>query len=797
MIMRFRTLLGALVAAVAFPLSAAIPATEQVQVIEFYHSGLDHYFISANAAEISDLDKGVHPGWTRTGYEFPAVKAGSTQAGSLPVCRFYGAKISSHFYTASAAECEDVKVKFPEAWTFESPEVFRTFPIDSAGNCASDTTPVYRLWNNRADVNHRYADQLAVFQNMVAKGYVPEGAGNPAFPVIFCVPKPGSVAPPPSAAAPNCTVTASSGTPALGTNLALNATCTNNPTSFMWAGCTSTTSSCTATQSTAGSKAYTLYSSNAAGPAAPVTINVNWGGGSGGGGVLPICTVSASTLTPTNGSPLTLTATCSQSPNQFDWMECNYLVQQVCNVMPACASSVSSCTINSNQPGYARYAIAASNNAGTGPRAPIDVEWKQGSGGGGGGPGGGGGDPIPSCTLFSSNQSPLINDTIVLSASCTGNPTSFFWTGLSGACTGIQCGTTSAVAGTQTYSVSASNATGTGGVAYIAVDWKSNSSPTPSCTLTASNPSPLLGTTITISSFCTNSPTTYVWTGCTSNSASCNDSVATAGTKNYTLIATNGAGSGPVANVAVNWTAPPTSPPVCSISASSTQPTVGQTVTLSASCNGAPTAFNWTNCTSSTSTCGATATAAGAQTYYVAATNQFGTGAAAGVVINWQAAGGGGGGGGGGLCSAYSNVITQPISWGDNGRYLTASMGGFSANGVIVFQFVVPITPTSYGTAGNTSIAEYAEPPTFRQMTLSKSACDFRPVDISGANGPLMMNLGNTALIDFNVGVKPVGLEPGQTYYMNFRNYSPDLPGNGVSCFYGTCNAAIVTNWPR
>ena len=32
---------------------------------------------------------------------------------------------------------------------------------------------------------------------------------------------------------------------------------------------------------------------------------------------------------------------------------------------------------------------------------------------------------------------------------------------------------------------------------------------------------------------------------------------------------------------------------------------------------------------------------------------------------------------------------------------------------------------------------------------------------------------------------------------MNFRNYSPDLPGNGVSCFYGTCNAAIVTNWPK
>jgi hypothetical protein len=141
--------------------------------------------------------------------------------------------------------------------------------------------------------------------------------------------------------------------------------------------------------------------------------------------------------------------------------------------------------------------------------------------------------------------------------------------------------------------------------------------------------------------------------------------------------------------------------------------------------------------------------------------------------------------------------VVQPISWGDNSRMITSSMGGFQSNGVIVLSFTVPSSPAAYGTAGNTSIAEYGEPATFRQMTLSKSACDFRPLDPTGANGPMGLNYGNNALINWNVGAQPVPLVAGQTYYFNFRNYSPDLPPPGISCFTNTCNAAIVTNWPK
>jgi len=781
--MRIRNLLGALLASCAFAAVAAIPATEQITAVEFYHSGLDHYVIIATPSEIADLDTGVHPGWVRTGYQFPAFKAGSAYAGTSPVCRFYAPVISSHFYSAKPSECDDVKTKFADAWTFESAEVFRAIVVDpNTGICPTDTTPVYRLWNDRADVNHRYSDQIAVFQFMVGKGYKPEGDGSPALPVAYCTPAGGSLVPDPSASAPNCTVTASSGAPALAATLTLNATCTNSPTGYLWSGCSSSTATCTLSQTTPGTKSYTLYASNAKGPGKPVTISVNWGGGGGGGGVLPICTISASSATLTVGSPLTLSANCSQTPNRYDWMECSYLTQAICNIMPVCAATSATCVVNSSVVGYALYAIAAGNSAGTGPRAGVDVEW---TGGGGGGPGP---SPIPICTVSSNVASPLINTQVTLTASCSGNPTYYSWSPVP--CSGTQCSATSPTPGTITYSVTAGNASGSS-TAYVAVNWQGQApSPTPACTLTASNTAPLIGQTITITSSCTNSPTSYAWTGCASTATNCTDSVAVATIKTYSLVASNGSGAGSPASVVVNWTAPPTSPPTCSVSASNSSPTVGTNVTLTASCNGAPTSYVWTNCASTSSTCVATAAAAGAVTYGVAGVNSFGTGNVANVLVNWQSAGSGGTN----FCGSYTNVVQTSVSWGDNSRMLTASMGGFKANGVIVVQFTVPSSPAGYTVAGNTSMAEYGEPATSRHMTLSKSACDFRTADSSGNNGPFAESYGTTVLIAWNVGSQPAALVPGQTYYFNFRNY---YGGLGVSCFSTTCNASVQTNWPK
>jgi hypothetical protein len=80
-------------------------------VIEFYNASLDHYVISALVTEISALDSGRFPGWTRAGFSFrvyPAATDGG--AAAVPVCRFlippeHG---DSHFLSASAIECAGV-----------------------------------------------------------------------------------------------------------------------------------------------------------------------------------------------------------------------------------------------------------------------------------------------------------------------------------------------------------------------------------------------------------------------------------------------------------------------------------------------------------------------------------------------------------------------------------------------------------------------------------------------------------------------------------------------------------------
>ncbi len=54
------------------------------------------------------------------------------------------------------------------------------------GACASSTVPVFRLWNARADSNHRYTTDPTVKAAMIARGYIAEGYGPDG--VIMCAP---------------------------------------------------------------------------------------------------------------------------------------------------------------------------------------------------------------------------------------------------------------------------------------------------------------------------------------------------------------------------------------------------------------------------------------------------------------------------------------------------------------------------------------------------------------------------------------------------------------------------------
>jgi len=168
---------GAVPAALAGPPGSAAPA------VEYYHAGLDHYFTSPLAADIEALDSQRLAGWVRTGQTFAAELVAA--AGLSPVCRFYipPAHGDSHFLSASPDECADVLARIGvdpnfSGYVQETPAAFHiALPDIGSGACPAGYAPVYRLWNGRADSNHRLTADPRTKAAMVAQGYVAEGYG--------------------------------------------------------------------------------------------------------------------------------------------------------------------------------------------------------------------------------------------------------------------------------------------------------------------------------------------------------------------------------------------------------------------------------------------------------------------------------------------------------------------------------------------------------------------------------------------------------------------------------------------
>src|SRR4029450_897013 len=112
--------------------------------------------------DIDALDSGRIAGWARTGQSFKVWP--SLGSGRSPVCRFYipPEHGNSHFFSASPAECSSILQKSAtdpnySGSAYESANVFfAALPDVGTGDCPMNTVPVYRLWNQRADSNHRY-----------------------------------------------------------------------------------------------------------------------------------------------------------------------------------------------------------------------------------------------------------------------------------------------------------------------------------------------------------------------------------------------------------------------------------------------------------------------------------------------------------------------------------------------------------------------------------------------------------------------------------------------------------------
>jgi hypothetical protein len=203
-------------------MNATIPATT-VMVVEYYNAALDHYFVSPLAAEIETLDTGRIGGWSRTGLTFKAYPSqASGGPGVNPACRFYipPEHGNSHFISASPAECAIALQKTGtdpnfSGYIYESPNVFYiTLADTTTGACPVGTIPVYRLWNQRFDSNHRFTIDPVVKSLMEAMGSVAEGYGPGA--VNMCAraagqPDPQFTASAASPFAPGCDGVAATG----------------------------------------------------------------------------------------------------------------------------------------------------------------------------------------------------------------------------------------------------------------------------------------------------------------------------------------------------------------------------------------------------------------------------------------------------------------------------------------------------------------------------------------------------------------------------------------------------------
>lgn len=758
---------GVVVMTLAAAALAVAPARAELAVVEFYNAGLDHYFMSSDPAEIADLDRGVHPGWTRTGYVFGAWAPNDTVAGSNPVCRFYGnpkVGLDSHFYSASPQECVEIPVKFGDAWLLESSDVFRTAPLDAAGACPAGTQPVYRLFNNRQDVNHRYTTSTAVYAQMVARGYIPEGGGSGPRPVIFCAP-PAPVAP----LAPQCTLSASLSAPAINTGIVLTAQCTNAPTSYDWGatGCSSAMSACLTGATVPGPMTYTVVASNAQGPGMPARADVTWVTSASAGSTLPKCTLDADQATPVTGKPLALTVACAGPATTVTWLACS-AVSGACQALPSCAAGSVACSVTQATAGPVQYAVDVRNASGA-VRVVRDVTWTRGV-------------QPPVCALTPSNPTPGVNTSITLFADCSESPATFVWTG----CTSTlsTCVATATTAGVRTYGVVAANSAGASPQANAQVTWLQLTPPAPpTCTIAASETRPEAGASITLTATCSEAPTHYLWVGCEAFNDTCVATSTTVGTQTYSVIASNDIGTGLPASISVAWQAA-AGTPVCSVSANATTLWLGQTVLLQAACTHSPYVYTWQNCPSSDSVCFTAAESAGTVVYSVAGTNAVGPGAPASVSVTWRDPTDAG------MCIQYPEAKFVTVPWGSLATTPGDYGGGFTPGSVLVAAFTVPATGSFTVPDFIANAINVQSMPVTQQATLSASKCDFRATDPSGITGPFASAVGHPAQVSGSVGA---ALQPGATYYVNVRNY---IPGVGRTCGEATCNVQVNYQWP-
>jgi len=148
------------------------------------------------------------------------------------------------------------------------------------------------------------------------------------------------------------------------------------------------------------------------------------------------------------------------------------------------------------------------------------------------------------------------------------------------------------------------------------------------------------------------------------------------------------------------------------------------------------------------------------------------------------------------LCKGLRVIGNQALPFAGSVGGMSSSSGAFGDDVVWLFSLTVPAGQAPTSTVGYFQAAEYQGQSTSRHLTLSRYACDFRPYDPYGNNGPVAQSRnGTTAAVQFTVGVdrtRPGVMLAGTTYFFSVRNWSDfPLPNGSGSCGITSCNATF------
>lgn len=157
-------------------------------LVEYFNAPRKHYFQSIDPIEIAALDAGVFPDWTQTGQRYRVYASRIAPSGNssplVPVCRYYGKPsygLDTHFFSAFEFECDAISVLFQDQWIEESRNAYWVYlPNFTVGSCPYGTIRIYRSFNAKPDVNHRYTSTTELRDSMAAQGWISEGVSNGA-----------------------------------------------------------------------------------------------------------------------------------------------------------------------------------------------------------------------------------------------------------------------------------------------------------------------------------------------------------------------------------------------------------------------------------------------------------------------------------------------------------------------------------------------------------------------------------------------------------------------------------------